>query len=64
MSITFKTYKGIWVKTNSFMIEDGKTIFIAPYQNLIDMYKHKLPMECYILVHNPLNTVKEVLEIY
>ena len=57
----FKTYKGIWIKTNEFLIENGPIIFVAPYQNLIDKYKPLFPMECYILVTTKMNIIKEVL---
>lgn len=62
MSIPFKTYRGIWLKPNLFLIENGPSIYIAPYQNLTDEYRSKLPMDCFILVESKY-IVKDVVEI-
>lgn len=59
----YKTYKGIWISCNRFLIENGPEIRIEPYKNLREKYTSMLPMDCYVLLELPLNIVKDIVII-
>ena len=60
------TFKGKWIKVNSFIKEDGESISIVPWENLSKEYRNKLPLDCFILIVNDAygnNIIKEVVPI-
>ena len=53
-------HRGVWVGCNKFITEYGTELRVVPFSQLINRYKDKLPLKCFMLLEG--NTIKDIVE--